>query len=254
VLHSGPVYSSMSWSTSQISNVKTSTTKLTDVLHDVIAELVLHQVVGLRDDLADQSLLLRAMRMVNAALQHATAMAMASNGQCIQSNSLEDEVRIRRAEVVQTLLDDMVAIEVLNEANDVLGQCFNDGLGLLRALDGLNHLLESPSSMLVFGNLNHERGSLVDKDRTLLGGAMLKELLAQVVSEGILHQLDNMVLDFGQDDGDHAGLWTRRKSGPSSTQGRRSRSDCGPGHLLALLDVEGRMKDTYRRSGSGGSV
>ena len=30
---------------------------------------------------------------------------------------------------------------------------------------------------------------------------MLKELLAEVVAERILHQLDNVVLDFGQDDG-----------------------------------------------------
>lgn len=201
VLHNGPVYSDMLWSTNFISNAQPTKCQLTDVLHNIIAKLILHQVEGLCDDLVDQSLLLGADRMVNATLQYAAAMAMASHSQGIQSNGLEDKVRVRWAKMVQALLNYVVAIEVLDEAYNVRGQCVDDCIGLLRALDGLNHLLQSSSSMLVLGNVDHVRGSVVDENGALLGSAMLQELLAQIVSERILHKLDNMVLDFIKDDG-----------------------------------------------------
>ena len=176
-----------------------------DVLHHVVAKLVLHQIEGLRDDLVHQSLLLGAVRVVDAALQHAAAVAMASDGQRIQPNRLEDEVGIRRAEVVEALLDYVVAVEVLDEADNVPRQRFDDCLAPVCSGPWTASIIfwraRVPCWFLAIWIMNG--AALLDVEHRALArwGAMLKELLAEIVAERILHQLDDVVLDFGQDDG-----------------------------------------------------
>jgi ribosomal protein S20 len=101
-----------------------------DVLHDVVAKGILHKVVAVRRDFADEVDLLETRRMINAALKNAAAMAVRTYGDAMLAYSVEDELGLRRLEVVQALLDDVVAVQVLNEVDDLTGQGLNDHLGL----------------------------------------------------------------------------------------------------------------------------
>jgi hypothetical protein len=57
--------------------------------------------------------------MVNAALQHATAMAMSGDLYAILTNRIINNLIIAWGHFVQALLDDMVAVQVLDEGNNV---------------------------------------------------------------------------------------------------------------------------------------
>ena len=68
--------------------------------------------------------------MVDAALEHAAAMAMGANGDAILANSIEDELCILRLQVVQALLNDVVAVQVLNQLDDLVSKRKDDCLDL----------------------------------------------------------------------------------------------------------------------------
>lgn len=85
-----------------------------NVLHDVVAEGILDKVEAVRGDLANQLDLLEAIGMVNAALKDAAAMAVGANCDAVLTNGVEDELGILGLEVVQTLLDDVVTVQVLD--------------------------------------------------------------------------------------------------------------------------------------------
>ena len=67
--------------------------------------------------------------------------------------------------------------------------------------DELDHLLQSPSTMLIGSNINHGWSSIVDQNGALFLASKFKNLLAEVVSEAILHELDDMVLNLREDEG-----------------------------------------------------
>ena len=71
-------------------------------------------------------------------------------------------LEILNRKTVKALLDDMVAIKVLNQVNDMLLQGFNNRLDLLGVGKNLDHLLEGASAVLIKRNLNHLRSSAVD--------------------------------------------------------------------------------------------
>jgi len=68
--------------------------------------------------------------MVNASLEDTAAMAMGADLNATLADSIEDELGVLRLEVVEALLDDMVAIEVLNEPNDLAVKGADDGVNL----------------------------------------------------------------------------------------------------------------------------
>jgi hypothetical protein len=88
-------------------------------LHNVVAEGVLDQIEAVGRDLADELDLLVAGGVVNAALENTTAVAVCADGDAVVTNSVEDELSILGLEVVEALLNDVVAIEVLNESNNL---------------------------------------------------------------------------------------------------------------------------------------
>jgi hypothetical protein len=93
--------------------------EIEDVLHNVVAEGVLDQIEAVGRDLADELDLLVAGGVVNAALENTTAVAVCADGDAVVTNSVEDELSILGLEVVEALLNDVVAIEVLNESNNL---------------------------------------------------------------------------------------------------------------------------------------
>jgi len=123
--------------------------------------------------------------MVNAALQDAASMAMSAHGDTVGADGFIDELRILCTEAVKALLDDVVAIQILNKINNVLFQSVDHGPGLFRSRNVLDHLLESAGSMLVKRNLDQLRGGGVDECSALLIIAIFEKLLAQVVAKRI---------------------------------------------------------------------
>ena len=91
-----------------------------NVLHDIVSEWVLDERVCVLDDVRNQLGLLGTGSMINATLQNTASVAMGANHKTIVSNGFKDELGIHRLEVVEALLDDMVAIEVLDKSNNVL--------------------------------------------------------------------------------------------------------------------------------------
>jgi len=89
----------------------------------------------------DKLALLVARGVVNATLQDAAAMAMGSDDDTASANGIEDELGVLGRQVVETLLDDVVAVEVLDERDDIISESLGDDLDLLRSRDKLDHLL-----------------------------------------------------------------------------------------------------------------
>lgn len=137
--------------------------------------------------------------MVNAALKHAASMTVRANDHAIGPNSVVDELSIFGRKTVQTLLDDMVPVQILNQFHDMIFQRTDDGLGLFRGGDELDHFLESSGTMLVQCNL-HELGSgIIDQSSSLLVIGVLQKFLAEVVAEGVSHELHNVNMSFVED-------------------------------------------------------
>lgn len=116
-------------------------------------------------------------------------MAMSSDNNTVASNSIVYELSIFDGKTIQTLLDDMIAIEVLNQLHYTILQRVDNGLDLLLCGNEFNHLLQCSSSMLVQRDLDHLRSSVVDKRCTLLIVGELQQFLTQVISKGIYNQL-----------------------------------------------------------------
>ena len=126
-------------------------------------------------------------------------MTMSPDDNAIKSNSVEDELRILGGEAIETFLDYMVAIEVLDQFDNPILQCPDDGLDLLMRRDELNHLLQSTGPMLVQSDLDHLGSCVGDEHSTLLVVGEFKQLLTQVVSEGICHEFNNMLVGLQED-------------------------------------------------------
>ena len=105
--------------------------KIDDVLKDIIAERVLHELKGAVGDLINEPSLLNAGGMINASLQDTTAMTMCPDHNAVGANCVEDEllkISLRDSwlaagaiylsvfgrETVKTLLNYVVAVEILN--------------------------------------------------------------------------------------------------------------------------------------------
>ncbi len=105
--------------------------KVDDVLKDIIAERILHELEGAIGDLVNEPSLLNAGGMVDATLQDTTAMTMSPNHNTVGANCVEDELlkislkyswlaagtiylSVFGRETVETLLNHMIAVEILN--------------------------------------------------------------------------------------------------------------------------------------------
>lgn len=87
--------------------------------------------------------------------------------------------------MVKTLLDDVVAVEVLNERDDFISQSLGDDLNLLRSRDEFDHLLQGAGAVLVEGDLDHRGRSCANENGALIVVGVLEQLLAKVVAKGI---------------------------------------------------------------------
>ena len=66
--------------------------KIDDVLKNIVAERILHELEGAVGDLINEPSLLNAGGMINASLQHTTAMTMSPDHNAVSANCVEDEL------------------------------------------------------------------------------------------------------------------------------------------------------------------
>ena len=93
-----------------------------DVLDHVVAKWVLDQRISVVGDLTDEPSLLVSRSVVNAALEDAAAVTVSADINAVVSHSIKDELSIVRSELVETLLDHMVSIQVLDELDNAVAK------------------------------------------------------------------------------------------------------------------------------------
>lgn len=67
-------------------------------------------------------------------------------------------------------------------------------MDLLRRADCLNHLLEGSCAVLVKRDAHHVLRRVLDQDSSFVVIAELEELLAQIITKRIRHELDDMLI------------------------------------------------------------
>jgi len=109
-------------------------------------------------DLANELNLLEARSVINAPLENAASVTVSSDSDAMRTNRIEDELSILSLEMVQALLNDVIAIKILNQRHYLVAQSIDNGLdleksvtnivkrnltntNLLRSRDELDHLL-----------------------------------------------------------------------------------------------------------------
>lgn len=137
--------------------------------------------------------------MVDTALNNTAAMTVGANIDALGRDSIDDELDVRGSQAIETLLNDMIAVEVLNHSDDMPVQRENESAYLVRLNDVFNHLLESSGAVLIQGNPNHVRGGIIDQNGVLVRIGVFKKLLDQIVAKWISHELMHVVLDFVKD-------------------------------------------------------
>jgi len=173
--------------------------EIEDVLDNVVSERILNQNISIVRDLSNEPSLLITRSVVNATLQDTATMTVGSDINAVGANSIKDELSINGGQLVEALLDDVVAVQILDELDNSVAKSIDDGLNLTRGGDELDHLLQSSGAVLVESDTDEIMRGILDQDSTLLIIAILEQLLAEVVSEGIGHQLDDMLIGLKPD-------------------------------------------------------
>lgn len=170
-----------------------------DVLDHIVPKGILNQNRGVFGDLRDEPDLLVARGMVNAALEDTAAVTVSTDVNAVGTDSIEDELRVLGTELVKTLLNDVVAVEVLNKLDNLVAQGIDDHLDLGGGGDEFNHLLQGASAVLVESNADHVGSGILDQDGALVVIAVLQELLAEVVAKGVGHELNDVLVGLKPD-------------------------------------------------------
>jgi hypothetical protein len=163
-------------------------------LDNIVAEGILNQNISIVGDLSNEPSLLFTRSMVNATLKDAAAVTMGSDINAVGADSIKDELSINWGKLIETLLDDMVAVQILDKLNNSVAKSIDNGLDLARGRDELDHLLQGSGSMLVECNTDKIMRGILNENGALLIIAVLQQLLAEVVAEGIGHQLNDMLI------------------------------------------------------------
>jgi hypothetical protein len=165
-------------------------------------------------DLGDELDALALGSVVDAALHDAAAVSMGSHFHAAGRNRIVDELVVLRLERVEALLNDVVAVQVLNQCDDVLIEGRNQGLDLALGRQVVDQALDRSSAMTARALELHQRRApdvhierdadqiIVDARQQyvlLLVGRVFEEALSQVVAEAVDHELRKVRIDLGED-------------------------------------------------------
>lgn len=170
--------------------------EIDDVLNNVVPKWILDQYACMLSDALDQPELLLTRCVVDAALKHTAAVPVGANLNTLVpfADGIEDELGVNSSELVKTLLDDMIAVQILDELHDSITESLDDEMDLLRSTDVLNHLLQGSCPVLVQSNVLHSLGCVLDQNGSFVVIAELEELLAQIITKRIRHELYDMLV------------------------------------------------------------
>lgn len=159
--------------------------KVQNVLHNIVAKRILNKFERVGGNLGDETGSLVTGRVINASLQDTATMAMSPDGHTVPANRIVDELGVLRSEAVQALLDYVVSVQVLDQLDHMVLESADDRLSLLRSRNEFNHLLQSPSAVLVESNPHELRRSAGHERHALVIVGVFHQLLAEVVSERV---------------------------------------------------------------------
>jgi len=120
--------------------------------------------------LPHQHLPLPRRRKVDAALQHAAAVPVRRDLDAVAHGCIVHKLAVLWAQPLQAALDDVVAVQVLDQRHDAGGEGLDYYRALLRTGEGLDQLLDRSGAVRVEG----------DGDEVALFGYALEELLVGV--------------------------------------------------------------------------
>lgn len=104
--------------------------QIENILHDIVAERILDKRERVVGNLGDELDTLRLGSVVNAALKHAATVTVGGNFDTVRGDSVIDELVVLRRQVVQALLNDVVAVQVLDQSHDIEVESQNQTLHL----------------------------------------------------------------------------------------------------------------------------
>lgn len=93
----------------------------------------------------------------------------------------------------------MVPVQVLDEHDNVKTEGNNDRMDLTASGEEVDHLLNRTSTMHIERDVDKILGHRLADEITLLVRGELKELLTEVVAEGVCHQVREMAEGFTED-------------------------------------------------------
>ena len=121
--------------------------EINNVLDNIVAKRVLDEDARLLRDALDEPELLVTRRMVNAALENAATMTVGTHIDAVAADGVKDELRVGSCELVKALLDDVVAVKVLDELDHAATKSLSNEVDLLRSPDVFDHLLQGTGAV-----------------------------------------------------------------------------------------------------------
>lgn len=97
----------------------------------IVAVRILYKRQGVIRDFCDKLNTLLLGCVVDTALENAATMPVGGNFDTVDGDGIINELVIRRDKTVQALLDDVVAVEVLDESHDMRREGSNNGNNLV---------------------------------------------------------------------------------------------------------------------------
>ena len=169
-------------------------------MDNIVAEGILDEVESTPSDASNELGSLGTLSVVDAALQDTTAVSMSADNDTLGCNSIIDELRPLSTKTRQALLNDVVAVEILDKLDDGMAQGVNDHVNLLIGLHIFDHLLQSSGAMLVMGNDWQCGRCCVNESAALNLITVLEQLLTKIVAERVSHELNNVRARLREDD------------------------------------------------------
>lgn len=123
--------------------------------------------------------------MIDAALENTASVAMSGDLYAMGGDCVIDELVVLCRQAVEALLNDVVAVKILDECYNVHAQSDDDRMDLPRGGEKVDRLLDSARAMHVERNAHKLRSDRLDDKVALIVGAVFQHLLTQVVAEWI---------------------------------------------------------------------
>lgn len=162
------------------------TTRL--LTNDVVSKRILDECQGVVSDFSNELNPLRVGRVVDASLQDTTSVSVGSDFDTVGRDGIVDELVVLGDQPVQALLNDVIAVQVLDQADDVQAQGQDDRpdlLGPSRVGQEVNHLLNGSRAVHVERDADEVIGDGFANNVSLFVGRVFEELLTEVVAKGV---------------------------------------------------------------------